>query len=214
MASVGMDVLSVGPTSGLGGLNVWHEGKPVQADSYGAPGDRLVRSDPHYRILANGPIRVLADIAQPHWHIGDREFEASLRAEVWAGRRECRIRVTIRSTDHEPFDFGPGMTILGAQGQVDQENRIVWCWGDQGVNAGNVGLAVLYPSQSLRGVEQGTGEMLVRYRSEGESVMEMVVAGGWTRDGRFRNAEEWSAFLQALRREIDTPVRVTFPESP
>ena len=214
MGSLGMDVLSVGATSGLGGINVWHEGKPYQADSYGAPGEREIRSDPHFRIVANGPVRVLADIAQPHWHIGDREFEAGLRVEAWAGRRECRVGVRIRSTDSQPFNFGPGMTVLGAEGYVDTDRRIVWCWGDQGIDAGNVGLAILYPSESLHGVERGTGEMLVRYNSDGESTVEMVIAGGWTRDRKFRNADEWFAFLKDLRREIDTPLRVEIQESP
>jgi hypothetical protein len=214
MGSLGMDILSVGATSGLGGINVWHEGKPHQADSYGAPGNREIRSEPHFRILANGPIRVLADIAQPHWRIGDREFEASLRAEVWAGHRECRIQIKIRSTDNQPFDFGPGMTILGAAGHTDTDNRIVWCWGDEGIGAGEVGLGILYPSESLRAIEQGTGEILVRYHSDGVSAIEMVIVGGWMREGLFRSADEWSAFLRSLRREMDTPLRVQFVESP
>ncbi|MFH1740294.1 MAG: DUF4861 family protein, partial [bacterium] len=208
MSPNGMDILGVGPTSGLGGLNIWHDGKPYQVDSYGAPGDREIRCEPHFRTMAKGPVRALVDIIEPHWKIGGREFEANLRAVVSAGRRECRIRVDVRSVDGQPFDFGPGMTVVGEKGHVESGQRIVWCWGDQDIHAGEIGLAVLYSAGSLVGVEEGSGEMLMRYHSDGESTMEMAIAGGWTRDGRFGSAEDWLAYLKDLRREIDTPVQV------
>ncbi len=208
MHAMGMDILSVGATSGLGGMNVWHDGKPYQADSYGAEGDRTIRSEPHFRILANGPVRVLAEIDQPHWQVGDREFHATLYVEIWSGHRHSTLRATIKSLDGKPFDFGPGMTVVGEKGYTDPENRIIWCWGDQGINAGEIGLGVLYPSESLVGVEEGDGELLVRYKSNGHSTIETVTAGGWTRDYRFTDSEDWAAFLRDLRTEIETPVKV------
>ena len=214
MSPRGMDILNVGATSGLGGMNVWHDGKPYQADSYGAPGNRVIRSEPHFRILANGPVRVLAEIDQPNWRVGDRRFHATLYVTIWAGQRHCTIRTHIESLDGEPFEFGPGMTIVGEEGRHDSENRILWCWGDQDIGAGEIGLGVLYPSESLVGIEEGEGEMLARYASDGESEMETAIAGGWTRDWQFMDGEDWLAFLRELREEIETPVEVEIMGAP
>ncbi|HQO34263.1 MAG TPA: DUF4861 family protein [bacterium] len=209
MQKNGMDILSVGPTSGLGGLNIWHEGKPYQVDSYGESGNRDIRSEPHFRILANGPVRTLVDIAMPHWKLGDRQFEAATHVVAWAGRRECRLSTKVRSLDGNPFEFGPGLTIVGEQAHSDPENRILWCWGEQkDMGAGEIGLAILYPSEALVQEEDGSGQKLLRYQSQGEAALDLVVVGGWTHDGRFKNGEDWYAFLKDLRREIDTPVQV------
>ncbi len=193
----GMDILHNGLTSGLGGLNLWAGGRHIQAQWTKA-------ADPavplRYRVDAAGPGEAAVEMLIEGWDTPCGRLAVRQRFAIAPGQRHTVSRVRLERTGAGEFEFGPGLVTF-PQGEVraSLERGFVAVWGDQGIGAGPVGLAVVFDPALGRRLETAPDEILV-HLAGGASTIETVLllSAAWAKEGSFTTAEAWWQYVEGL----------------
>jgi uncharacterized protein DUF4861 len=146
----GRDVLHIGNTLGLGGIFLRRDGKiyqpPANVPTYAhKPSPEMV---PHYRVLAQGPLRAIAEATLENWVIDGDVIRLRALYSMDAGETIVRCRVYAiplkLANDHE-YEIGVGVRDLPA-GSVSSEPGELIVTGQQNVPDGKIGLAIYFDS--------------------------------------------------------------------
>ena len=200
----GMDILHVGATSGIGGLNIWHAGKRLKAQWSKAddPAMPLV-----YRVSASGPEQAAIEMDVSGWQTPLGMVDITRRFSIRRDHRHTVDELRLRCASQQEIEFGPGLTVLknGASRQ-SAEIGYVAVWGDQDIGAGEVGLAVVFDPKLCRRIEAVQGEFLVHLLATGPEVRTvMLLAAAWARAGEITSAETWFSYVEELARPRESP---------
>ena len=195
----GMDALHVGKTSGLGGLNLWHEGSKTQVQ-WRKANDPAVPIE--YDVRRAGP-----DVAQVlaltrGWDSPCGRLDVVGRFTIRTGQRHTVQEVEINTTSADTLEFGPGLTILkGGEARTSAEAGYVATWGDQGIGAGPVGMAVVFDPALCRRIEEAPEELLVHLAAPGPRIRtRLLLTGAWAKAGRITSADAWFRYAEELAR--------------
>lgn len=195
----GMDVLHVGQTSGLGGLNLWHEGSKVQVQ-WSKADDPSVPIE--YEVRQAGPDVAEVLMLTRRWNAPCGRLDIVRRFTIRTGQRHTVEELEIATTGTDTLEFGPGLTVLeGGETRVSAEEGTVATWGDQGIGAGPVGLAVVFDPALCRRIEAAPDEQLVHLSAAGPRIRtRLLLAGAWAKAGRITSAEAWFRTVAELAR--------------
>lgn len=148
----GRDVLHIGATLGLGGVFLRRADKiyqpPANVPTYAhKPSPEMV---PHYRVVAQGPLRAIVEATLENWQIENDSIRLKARYSIDAGERFVRCRVSAIAVqlakDHE-YEIGVGIRDLPA-GSISTDPGQLIVTGRQNARDGDVGLAIYFdPSQ-------------------------------------------------------------------
>ncbi|MCL5005696.1 MAG: DUF4861 domain-containing protein [Acidobacteria bacterium] len=146
--AVGKDILHVGDTLGLGGLFLERDGTiyrpPMNVPDYAHKPSPV--NVPHYRVLADGPLRATIEATLDHWQVG--EDEVALRAwySIDAGEGFVRCRVQISPTKmHEGHVYRVGVGIRGLPSEKSgKESGLVMLSGEQQPQTGRLASALYF----------------------------------------------------------------------
>ena len=197
----GMDVLHVGRTSGLGGLNIWHEGSKIQVQ-WGKANDPSVPIE--YDVRRAGPDVAEVLMLTRRWDAPCGRLDIVRRFTIRSGQRHTVEELEIHSTGSETLEFGPGLTIpRGGQTRVSAEKGYVATWGDQGIGAGPVGLAVVFDPVLCRRIEAAPEEQFVHLSAAGPRIRtHLLLAGTWAKAGRITSADAWFRYVEGLAKTL------------
>jgi hypothetical protein len=146
----GRDVLHIGSTLGLGGIFLRRDGKlfqsPANVPTYAhKPSPEMV---PHYRVLAQGPLRAIAEATLENWVIDGDVIRLRALYSMDAGETIVRCRVYAIplkvAKDHE-YEIGVGIRELPA-GSVSSDPGELIVTGQQNARDGKIGLAIYFDS--------------------------------------------------------------------
>lgn len=198
----GADFYSVGETLGAGGTALWHN-------------DQLVRSEnfDRWRILANGPIRAVFELAYDSLLVDGQEVTETKRFSIDAGQHFYRQENT----------YTANAGVIGAVGLVDREGVVesvrevgewTWLslWGPvERLNGGHgdLGTAVLVPSNRLLDIERPDRHLVATLRAAGTMPFVSYVGAGWTASGDVAGVQDWWALLDRLARRLAAPVQIS-----
>ena len=138
---LGRDIYDVGEGLGLGSVGALVNGK---AEKVGDVGERK------WRILADGPVRSIAELEYKGWKVGGRSVDLVSRIVTWAG--EYGFEHSIRATNADGITFVTGLPAkdgvnpAGATG--DAAMQVVSTWGHQVVAPG-AKKKIMVPDQDL-----------------------------------------------------------------
>ena len=144
----GRDVLHIGNTLGLGGIFLRRDGKlyqpPANVPTYAhKPSPEMV---PHYRVLAQGPLRAIVEATLENWEIDGDVIRLRARIRLMRARRIVRCRVEAIpmkvAKDHE-YEMGVGVRDLPA-GSVSSDPGELIVTGQQNARDGQIGLAIYF----------------------------------------------------------------------
>ncbi|HEY7208789.1 MAG TPA: DUF4861 family protein [Bryobacteraceae bacterium] len=207
----GRDVLHIGATLGLGGIFLRRDGRiyqpPANVPTYAhKPSPEIV---PHYRVVAQGPLRAIIEATLPNWRIGGDEIALQARYFIDEGEQFVRCQVTAipvqLARDHE-YEIGVGVRDLpGGSASSDPGQLIVT--GRQNARDGAIGLAIYFdPAQYSAAVNVNTADgsnraviHKVRLSSGEASSQTYSAAGTWSGSG-IRNPGE---LLKELREKVE-----------
>lgn len=220
----GRDVLHIGATLGLGGVFLRREGKiyqpPANVPTYAhKPSPEMV---PHYRVLAQGPLRAIIEATLENWQIDTDVIRLQARYSIDAGERFVRCRVNeipIKiAKDHE-YEIGVGVRELPA-GAVSSDPGQLVVTGRQNARDGEIGLAIYfdpgqYSSASAIYTPDGSNRAVigkVRLNRGSASEQTYAAAGAWSGSGI-----EPGELLKHLRDKVEAHAEIgalTFARTP
>lgn len=146
--AVGKDVFHVGDTLGLGGLFLKREGKiyrpPFNVPDYAhKPSPEEV---PHYRVVADGPIRAIIKARMERWTIGNDQVEIRALYSIDSGEGFVRCKFVIlprRMARGHIYVVGTGIRQLPDEKLDNAPGRLDLA-GQQSPDLGLLGIAIYY----------------------------------------------------------------------
>jgi hypothetical protein len=192
---VGKDIFHVGDTLGLGGLFLERSGKiyrpPMNVPDYAhKPSPQDV---PHYRVLADGPLRAMIEASLDHWQVGDDVVAVRARYSIDAGEGfvRCRFQISpMKISEEDAYRVGVGIRELPLEKFTQQPGLLVLS-GEQELRIGHLALA-LYFNPDIASYStpittpEGKNQVAVfdKTLSSGQSIEEVyAVAAAWEKSG-------------------------------
>ncbi|MBP1654453.1 MAG: Pectinesterase [Bacteroidetes bacterium] len=198
----GADFFSVGRTLGAGGSGLWHQGVLHQPGVFTT-----------YRIVANGPIRVIFELFYDTLRVGPALARETRRITLDAGWNFNRVDV-LYVTD------APGEELRFAAGLAKRKNALLlsderggWIslWGPVGEDSanGSLGTGIIVPSASYAGSAQDSANHLILGRARSGQWCTYYAGAGWTGNGDFPAARAWQEAIAQAATRLRHPVTVT-----
>lgn len=197
----GADFYSAGTSRGCGGSGIWLTDKLYVSANF-----RQARP------LANGPIRVMFELAYEPWDAGGTRVSETKRITLDAGHYLNRIESTYREWPAQAWvgigiRANPGALVSG-----DDKTGVLRVWEPIQNNAaknGWMGCAVILNSpnwQILRPQPVDGNHLALASATAGK--VTYYAGSAWDRAGKIRDAATWDAYLAREAARVRTPVRV------
>ena len=198
----GMDMYNVGKSRGCGGTGVWDGKHLYTSHNYKS-----------WKILANGPVRVVFELSYDSWDAGGTAVTEVKRLTVDAGHQFNRIDST--------FTFaGPALTVgiglnrnpadKGQQPKIaiqrDEARGALLQWVEQASN-GAFGTAIVLPGAS--GYAEDALNELILAKVISDQPLRYYAGAAWDKAGRVTTAQQWNAEIASLAARVANPVRLS-----
>jgi len=205
-AEWGMDPLLVGRSSGIGGLTLYlgEQGYRLQNPE----GQGSVRFDKE--VLAVGAVRAAVEVTVGDFVPGNRDVTARITCLIYGGHQESEIRVSVMGAPEGALP-APGLTKLPTEETCfDREKGYFGNWGQQNIEIGPIGMALLLPpGLALDPIEADGDHRVPCPLSDG--VLRYHILGDWMRSRVYATAPgiaQWQERLEALAAELSREVPV------
>ena len=215
--AVGKDIFHIGDTLGLGGIFLERDGKiyrpPMNMPDYAhKPSAEDV---PHYRVVADGPLRAIIEATLDHWKVGDDEVAVRARYSIDSGDAfvRCRVRITpVKMRKGNVYQVGAGIRDL-PQEKMGNESGLLMLSGEQRPQTGRLALALYFNPETASAsspitTPEGKNEVAIfkNTLSCGQSLEEeYAVAGAWEKSG----ITDLLHYLAGLQRRVNARVVVS-----
>ncbi|MBW8899950.1 MAG: DUF4861 family protein [Massilia sp.] len=199
----GMDMYNVGRSRGAGGTGIWD-------------GTRLStsRNWASWKILANGPIRAVFELAYDAWDAGGTRVTEVKRFTVDAGHQLDQIDSTFTFSGPAALTVAVGLNKTPSDKKQaprvslvrDDAGHALLQWVEQTTN-GAFGTAIVLPSAT--GYAEDALNDLVLARVTSGAPLRYWVGAAWDRAGRITSQAAWQAHVAAEARRYAHPLRIT-----
>ena len=205
----GMDMYQVGTSRGCGGTGVWADGKLFVGRNYRT-----------WRVVANGPIRAIFELAYEAWDAAGVKVTETKRFTVDAGHNLDQIDSTFVFAGPAEITVAIGVNKnSGDKGQEARAERTTngpdgWFtqWEIQQTN-GSLGEAIIVP-QALQGFAEDNVNELVLAKVVSGQPLRYLVGAGWSKAGEFTTRQSWEEYVAACAAGARAPVSVTIQAAP
>jgi len=196
---LGIDFFKVEQTLGCGGLGVWQNGRLLMSENY---------SD--WKIIANGPIRVIFELTYKPWDIGDgRKIGEVKRIALDRGWNFNRIESKFDSdVADNTFAVGIVKCERGGVATYGVENEYLSYWQEPAKKFGTIACGVVLTKDAMtyKTAEDQKNNMLLAKAKKNSVVY--YAGAGWNKDPEFKNETKWILQLRKLKRQIQNPLKV------
>lgn len=193
--AAGKDIFHIGDTLGLGGIFLERDGKiyrpPMNMPDYAhKPSAEDV---PHYRVVADGPLRAIIEATMDRWKIGDDEVAVRARYSIDSGDAfvRCRVRITpVKMRGGNIYQAGAGIREL-PQEKTGNGSGLLMLSGEQRPETGRLALALYFNLETAFAsspivTPEGKNEVAIfkKALSGGQAIEEdYAVAAAWSGSG-------------------------------
>ncbi len=195
MADWGMDVLKVGPSLGMGGYGYWHDGAVQRVSDL---------SGWTARITDNGPVYSAFEIDYRAWQVANTEVDLKSRLSMQAGSRLVRVDLeTSQRLDNIAAGLVKHEGTKVLQGTLDVTGTAysyIATWGEQSLDGGKLGMALLFQRKDLRAYEQDDYNQVAVLRPRGTNLHYYFLAA-W--DGEPDGIKTQAEFQQYLEQQVE-----------
>ncbi|MEA3288379.1 MAG: DUF4861 family protein [Candidatus Marinimicrobia bacterium] len=200
----GADFYKVGPTLGCGGLGLWVNDTLYTSKNY-----------VDYRILAEGPLRLVFELDYAAWGSKNNRFTETMRISLDAGHylNHFEYRFTHEPEPSATLKFVAGLT---AHPSRSPEPVILDSSGDYMVlyeafkgNNGWLGSAIIRdPSSQAIPVIQYDDQFLFGLFQEGQSELSYYAGASWSKSAYMPDKETWIQYVNNFQERMRTPLEV------
>ncbi len=197
----GLDFYSVGTSRGCGGTAIWKNGKMFPSDNFSS-----------YKIIANGPIRVMFELKYDAWDVEEMKVSEVKRISLDAGRTLSQFEV-FYSCDPKPEEIQEAIGLLhhgGSHVANDKDYAWIAVWGapDKSGN-GELGTGIVVDHKRwIRFAESGNQFLAITYATPGKPAIHYAGAG-WSKSGGFSNPADWYAYIDKFAQKLNNPVKIS-----
>ncbi len=204
----GADMYGVGLSLGAGGTGIYRDGKLYRPINFHT-----------HRILAEGPVRLVFEVAYDAFDAGGTMVSETRRISMDAGQNLFREESVYRFDGPAMLTYAVGTVLrpelVGGTTRIVGKRAWMSTWGPIDVKYsgghGDLGTGVVMDSAALLETREAAGHYLA-LASVRPGVPVIVYAGaGWDDDGHLSGPKDWWAYLTDFSRRLDAPIRVTFP---
>lgn len=194
---LGMDILHVGPTIGLGGIAL------KTGDSVEMPGSGALEC----QVLVSGPVRSIVTQRKDNWQTSQGTFSISRTATIYAHHFETQIHdeITVVESKNSIGKLGTGMKKEADMKYVSQpENGRFLLWFNQPMyDIGEMGFGMLLQSPEKFVLEEDDANFyyLLKQTPETGAVLtyDFVAFGAWQRAGFVHTSDEFSQLADKIQ---------------
>ncbi len=198
----GADFYSAGLSRGCGGNGLWANGKIWLSRNF-------VRS----RVLANGPIRVMFELAYEPFDVNGIKVAETKRIALDAGQNLNHFQSAYKSPDNRELISAIGLKkIAGSEKAFNAERGWLAQWEKMDKNAGSQGLAVIVnPGMLVRETEDALNRLTLSKTDSG-GVVSYWAGFVWDKTGADFNS--WKAYVDGFAQSLLSPIEIEVPDRP
>lgn len=216
----GVNVLDGGKSVGCGGFGLWYENKLLKPlnmfrGSSPKPDDMIAR---YTRVVADGPIRSVAQVVFDKWRVGDETLKVTATYSIFAGQRWTRNQITIEGAD-SPTKVAAGlMKSESATLTRDEENGFLYTWGPQSHRdtPDDLGIALIYPTENLDSFhEDDTSDSYLAVLNPGadNEIAYWSLAAWSSGELGVRRDTEFAKLVSSVAQKVKHPLTVTIMQT-
>ena len=190
LADWGMDVLKVGPSLGIGGVGVWHEGKLEGVRQFTGASVNV------FNEVESSGVR----LQYRGWKSADTERDLEMTLRIAPGSRLTRVHT---KTEVPAETWATGIVRHGLEPLISGKESGEWgylaTWGAQSLADDNLGMAIFFRNEDLQQITNDEYNHLVLLKGGREA--EYQFAAVW-RDGDVQSREQFVAYLDATAQAL------------
>jgi rhamnogalacturonyl hydrolase YesR len=196
----GLDCYKVGPTLGCGGLGI-------------LAGDKLILSKNFrsWKVLANGPIRLLFELGYEPWDAGSAKVSEVKRVSLDKGSNLNRIESRMTCDKHMTLSLAAGIVVRGGQGEQKKFNtdeKWISYWFAPDDKNGMTGCGVVLTVDTKAQFEERNEHLLAIVNQPGGKPLVYYAGACWDKGLDFKTAQDWQAYLSDFAWRLEYPVNV------
>jgi hypothetical protein len=197
----GADLYKVGLLRGCGGTAIWLDEKLHYAKGFR-----------QHKVIANGPIRFIAELTYEPWQVGDRKVWEVKRITLDAGDNLNHFHSTFKSEGDAELTVAIGLQKhqLPGTSATNREQGWIRYWdpADPEPN-GNIGAGALMDTKQIAEIKDLPDHVLILTKTRPGQPVSFWAGAGWDKSGDFADVAAWDAYLQQFARRIASPIKVT-----
>jgi len=194
----GGDLYSAGRSRGCGGSGIWEEGKL-----------HVSRNFIMSKVIANGPIRVVFELAYAPWEITGWKVSEVKRITLDAGQNLNRIESVYQSDRRGEIRFAAGIKKAdGSTSLARKEAAWLRTWEALKGN-GHLGCGIVIDPEHLADITEGEGNCLVVAKATIGQAAVYYAGFGWDKSADFSSVADWEAYLDQYAKRLRSPVKVS-----
>ena len=197
----GLDMYETGRSRGCGGTGVWDGARLFVSRNWKA-----------WKVLANGPVRAVFELAYDPWDAGGLTVAETKRFTVDAGHNLDMIESTFVFTGKPAITVALGLCKHPAAASAVTENKeqgwlSLW---EKYAEDGQLGCGVLLaPGKEVSFAEVPTDHLILTATPAGQP-LRYYAGAGWDRSGDFSSQADWDAYISALKARLEAPVTLSY----
>ncbi|QKX16993.1 DUF4861 family protein [Microbulbifer sp. YPW1] len=184
LADWGMDVLKVGPSLGIGGVGLWHEGKLEGVRQFAG-----ASLDVFNEATASG-----VHLHYRGWIAADTERDLEMTLSIAPGSRLTQV---LAQSEAPVETWATGIVRHGLEPLVSTDTNQQWgylaTWGEQSLANDNLGMAIFFRNADLQNITDDAHNHLVLLK--GGDRARYQFAAVW-RDDDIQTREQFIAYLE------------------
>jgi unsaturated chondroitin disaccharide hydrolase len=186
---IGRDIFKNGDTLGLGSIGAVVDGKVVKVSDV---------DERTWRVVADGPVRAIADLHYKGWKVGGRSVDLTSRLTIWAGQHGFEHRIFAKNADGLTLVTGlpkkPNVEVMVSPAPRMGKAYLA-TWGKQVLIQGttavdalpdqNMGLAIIIPVPNGGKVPLGppnASDTLFQVNLDKNGSARYLVVGAWDQE--------------------------------
>ncbi len=202
----GMDMYNVGKTRGSGGTGVW-DGKALSVG----------RNYTTWKVLANGPVRAVFELAYDAWDAGGTKVSEVKRFTVDAGHYLDQIDSTFTFSGPKELTVAVGLNKNPTDKGQEPKVAVLETPADPSLvqwvtqrNNGAFGTAIIIPQAEKGAYAADESNLLMLAKVTSGQPLRYHVGAAWTRGADFSSQQDWQAYVAAAAARARAPVKLTW----
>jgi hypothetical protein len=197
----GMDDYSAGLTRGCGGNGLWADEKIW-----------LSRNFVNSHLLANGPIRVLFELAYEPFDVNGTKVSETKRISLDAGQNLDHFQSIYKSQNNGELISAMGLKkVAGSEKELNAQRGWLAQWEKMDKNMGSQGLAIIVnPKMLVRETEDRLNRLMLS-KADADGLVSYWAGFVWDKTGA--DFGSWKTYVDNFAQGLLSPIEITISSS-
>lgn len=194
-------VLDAGNGVGCGGFGLWDNGKLIKPEP----------NMPRYtRIVADGPVRSIAQVIYDKWRFGDKSLRVTATYSIFAGQLWSTGKINIKGSN-TPIKIATGLSKSEKAPIVKNDKKgLFYSYGQQSRFNDNLGLALIYPKDSFDSFYEDNNSYLAVLNPGSDNDLSYWFLSSYANsENGAKNSAEFSELVLSTADKLRNPITVT-----